>query len=73
MVGVIQTRMGGNGEGNHTTERGNSMYKNLEKREHQVFVELQGPRMARELSVGAERAGDEVKASWGPDPKGPNS
>lgn len=39
--GLFRKRWKEVGRGKHTTERGNSRYKNLEERENQVIVELQ--------------------------------
>lgn len=38
-------------KGKYTIERGGGRYRNLEERENQVIVELQGPMMAGGWSV----------------------
>ena len=44
-------------KGKHTIERGGGRYKNLEERENQVIVELQGPMMAGGWSVRTGQTG----------------
>ena len=51
-------------KGKHTIERGGGRYKNLEERENQVIVELQGPMMAGGWSVRTGQTGGDAEVAW---------
>ena len=58
-------------KGKHTIERGGGRYKNLEERENQVIVELQGPMMAGGWSVRTGQTGGDAEVAWWPGQKRP--
>ena len=53
-------------KGKHTIERGGGRYKNLEERENQVIVDLQGPMMAGGWSVRTGQTGGDAEVAWWP-------
>lgn len=58
-------------KGKYTIERGGGRYRNLEERENQVIVELQGPMIAGGWSVRTGKTGSDEEMSWWPGQKGP--